>query len=103
MTDARPKVEHDKFIVRLPYGMRDRIADEAKANNRSMNAEIVSRLERTFVEGNRIKMVAEGSETLDNLLDVLRDDVMKNLEQAITDAMERYVAERDFRRTRPEK
>lgn len=38
----------DKYIVRLPDGMRDRIADAAKANNRSMNAEIVARLERSF-------------------------------------------------------
>ena len=35
----------DKYIVRFPEGMRDRIAAEAKAANRSMNAEIVRRLE----------------------------------------------------------
>lgn len=34
--------------VRLPDGMRDRIAEAAKANNRSMNAEIVARLEASF-------------------------------------------------------
>lgn len=33
--------ESDKFMLRLPDGMRDRIADEAKKNGRSMNAEIV--------------------------------------------------------------
>jgi hypothetical protein len=38
----------DKYIVRLPDGMRDRIAEAAKENNRSMNAEIVARLERSF-------------------------------------------------------
>jgi uncharacterized membrane protein YccC len=38
----------DKYIVRLPDGMRDRIAEAAKANNRSMNAEIVARLEASF-------------------------------------------------------
>lgn len=32
--------------------MRDRIAEEAKANNRSMNAEIVARLERSFATQN---------------------------------------------------
>ena len=31
----------DKFVVRLPDGMREEIADRAKANNRSMNSEIV--------------------------------------------------------------
>lgn len=34
----------DKFIVRLPDGMRDEIAIAAEASGRSMNAEIVYRL-----------------------------------------------------------
>lgn len=38
-----------QFVVRFPdENMRDRIAEAAKANNRSMNAEIISRLEKTF-------------------------------------------------------
>ncbi|MDQ1831951.1 Arc family DNA-binding protein [Massilia scottii] len=40
-----PSEVQDRFIVRLPDGMRDAIAAAAKANGRSMNAEIVSRLE----------------------------------------------------------
>lgn len=32
----------DKFVVRLPDGMRDMLADTASANNRSMNAEFVT-------------------------------------------------------------
>lgn len=43
----------DQFVVRLPDGMRERIAEQAKANNRSMNAEIVARLEWTFGETER--------------------------------------------------
>lgn len=38
----------DKFMLRFPDGMRDRIAEAAKSNNRSMNAEIVARLEGSF-------------------------------------------------------
>lgn len=38
----------DKYIVRFPDGMRERIAEAAKANNRSMNAEIVARLQASF-------------------------------------------------------
>ena len=38
----------DKFILRLPDRMRDQIANAAKANNRSMNAEVVSRLQNSF-------------------------------------------------------
>lgn len=40
--------ESDRFMLRLPDGMRDRIAETAKANGRSMNAEIIHRLETTF-------------------------------------------------------
>ena len=43
--------ELDKFILRFPDGMRDRIAEAAKANNRSMNAEVVSRLQNSFEKG----------------------------------------------------
>jgi hypothetical protein len=35
----------DKFMLRMPEGMRDRIAKAAKVNGRSMNAEIVQTLE----------------------------------------------------------
>lgn len=45
MTESR---DLNKFLVRMPDGMRDRIAEEAKANNRSMNSEIVARLEASF-------------------------------------------------------
>lgn len=42
----------DKFVVRLPDGMRERIADVARNHHRSMNSEIISRLERSlFQEG----------------------------------------------------
>ena len=34
----------EKFVVRLPKGMRRRIADAARAYHRSMNSEIVARL-----------------------------------------------------------
>lgn len=40
--------DSDKFMLRLPDGMRDRIAEEAKKNNRSMNSEIIARLEQTL-------------------------------------------------------
>ena len=43
-----PSRTADQFIVRFPDGMRDRIADAAKQAGRSMNAEIIQRLEATF-------------------------------------------------------
>ena len=42
----------DKFVVRLPDGMRERIADVARNHHCSMNSEIISRLEQSlFQEG----------------------------------------------------
>jgi ubiquinone biosynthesis protein UbiJ len=38
----------DKFLLRLPDGMRERLATAAKKNRRSMNAEIVDRLLETL-------------------------------------------------------
>lgn len=38
----------DKIVVRVPDGMRDRIARAAKENGRSTNAEIVSVLEMHY-------------------------------------------------------
>jgi hypothetical protein len=39
----------DKYIIRLPDGMRDQINAAAKANKRSMNAEIIDRLQVSFL------------------------------------------------------
>ena len=43
-----PKEKPHKFVVRLPLRLRDQIADAATYYRRSMNSEIVARLEHTF-------------------------------------------------------
>ncbi|WFY25163.1 Arc family DNA-binding protein [Enterobacter ludwigii] len=43
-----PSQEMDRFNVRLPAGMRDAIAERAKANGRSMNSEIVQILQEAL-------------------------------------------------------
>lgn len=46
----------DKFLVRLPDGMRERIAEVAHGHHRSMSSEIIARLARSLegedVDGN---------------------------------------------------
>ena len=37
-----------KFVVRLPISLRNQVADAAKYYRRSMNSEIVARLEQSF-------------------------------------------------------
>lgn len=43
-----PSEMAERFQVRMPNGLRDRIKESAEKNNRSMNAEIVSALEEKF-------------------------------------------------------
>lgn len=45
---AFPSDTADKVLVRMPDGMRDNLKAAAKANNRTMNAEIVARLQASF-------------------------------------------------------
>lgn len=40
----------DKFVVRLPNGMREHIAEVAKQHHRSMNSEIIARLEHSLLD-----------------------------------------------------
>lgn len=41
----------DKFVVRLPDGMREQIAEVAKESHRSMNSEIIARLKKSLESG----------------------------------------------------
>lgn len=46
-----PSSDKERFIVRLPDGMRDQIRAAAQANNRTMTAESVARLRWSFEAG----------------------------------------------------
>jgi hypothetical protein len=46
-TDRAPQVA-DKYVLRMPDGMRDKLAALARANNRSMNAEIIGLLQQAM-------------------------------------------------------
>lgn len=80
-----PSETADRFIVRLPEGMRDRIREEAEKSGRSMNAEIVVRLEQSLngaflnlsTEGfvNLIKRFEAAVEASEDLYMRVRDDL----------------------------
>jgi hypothetical protein len=55
--EARTEIE--KFVVRLPAGMRQAIAEVARRSRRSMNSEIVARLERSLAESDVIETISE--------------------------------------------
>ena len=46
-----PSDAQDKFIIRLPDGMREQLSDAAKANERTMTAEVVARLRDSLKQG----------------------------------------------------
>jgi len=48
MREPYPSETKDRFMVRLPDGMREKIKTAADAANRTMNGEIVARLEASF-------------------------------------------------------
>src|SRR5690606_4562350 len=49
MTEENRRLD-DKFALRLPKWVKQEIAEQAITNNRSTNAEMVARLERTIAE-----------------------------------------------------
>lgn len=48
MPQDSPSRRQDQFVIRMPEGLRERIAQAAKDQGRSMNAEIVMTLEMTY-------------------------------------------------------
>lgn len=47
MSNPQTRKRDEKFVVRLPAGMREQIAVKANENVRSMNSEFVHRLQTT--------------------------------------------------------
>lgn len=70
----------DKFMLRLPDGMRERIKRAAEHNGRSMNAELVHRIELSFGLGDadRIRAEERALHFLENYTSALQD-IEKNL------------------------
>jgi hypothetical protein len=72
----------DQMNIRLPKGMREFIAAAAGKNNRSMNAEIVARLESSF--GAKDPSYEELLQDLKETAETLRKR-LKELDQIISD------------------
>ena len=110
MTNKFPSDKKDRYIVRLPDGMRERIAETAKLSGRSMNAEIVLRLEKSFVEGGEIpeyirrelveRAVVNGTSLaseIERLLDYSKDEFARWVHGALSTQTKRSI-EKNARR-----
>jgi Arc-like DNA binding domain len=56
---VRKSQELRPVMTRIPEGLRSKLAREARKNGRSMNAEIIYRLEQSFEHGDIIKTIKE--------------------------------------------
>jgi hypothetical protein len=56
---ARKRTDIVKLQLRLPEALRRNLSQAAKSNRRSMNAEIVSRLDESFLRGNLAALMRE--------------------------------------------
>ncbi|MBR0797346.1 Arc family DNA-binding protein [Bradyrhizobium jicamae] len=78
----------DRIIIRLPEGMREKIAALAEANGRSMTAEVVAALEQHLRGPDRLSAVEEFIETHRMMLDQLqvydlfsKDGILQDLDR----------------------
>ncbi len=80
-TGSAPSQKLDQYIIRFPDGMRDWLKAEAEKSGRSMNAEIVYRMELTrgvdleIDEMKRSRRDAGPVDHIDQELVALRNDI----------------------------
>jgi hypothetical protein len=95
----QPAKEQDKFIVRLPEGMRERIKSKADRANMSMNEAIVWCLEQYFPAPTTI------TDKLNELVEMVAilkgDDTYQAVDQLVAEVHDAIVALRDKRVTAP--
>lgn len=83
MHNRKPQIE-DKYVLRFPDGMRDRLKDEAAKNGRSLNAEIIQRLSESLTAVKRVTDFSKSS-----LIEGARIPLPPDLAEAIQKAAEK--------------
>jgi hypothetical protein len=71
-----------QYKLRWSEDLRDKIAKSAKASNRSMNADIIARLEQSFAlfEENKVFANPEALQALSKSIALTVNQIFKNLE-----------------------
>jgi len=95
----KPIREYDRFILRLPDGLRERLASRAKANERSMNAEVIQILEEGMDETSTARIreledILRGIERDEQLLRARLDEIRIRKEAAKDELMRRKMVNR---------
>ena len=91
MTNDTPGRGSDQFPLRFPDGMRGQLKKAAKENNRSLNAEIIARLEDY-----------NDSQSNSNSLDEIRETLIKHDEKLdkLTDMLGKLCEVKNANQTR---
>lgn len=84
----------DKFVVRLPQGLRDKIAAIAETNRRSMNSEIVMALEAMVSGGSPMStpLSAAAKDLIDLVQLELGERTQERRDQDAKDAINSYMS-----------
>ena len=75
-----------QYNLRWPEELKNKIAESAKAHNRSMNADIVARLEKSFeIDSNQVALLQEEITLAmkDVMKSIVRDAVNNLLQQGV--------------------
>lgn len=82
--------QQDQFVLRLPDGMRDRIAAVARDNNRSMNGEIVSILEKYFQPSltDRLKFIIDQQNNNNHKINITPSKIAEFIGESNAEAVE---------------
>lgn len=88
-----PSRGSDQFVVRFPEGLRDRIRKAADANGRSMNAEIIARLEKSLQDDDQF-IPNELTSEVNSLRDQIdRVSAVQERATKIMEAIAKYLGE----------
>ena len=91
MAADTPARDQDKFVLRLPDGMRDRIAKAASAYGRSMNAEIVHTLQQKYNDDLELTSLAIEMEGLSRLSSEMSKEFIINYLMRISQRIEEQI------------
>ncbi|KQV83274.1 Arc family DNA-binding protein [Rhizobium sp. Root1220] len=90
MTDQSPSRSLDKIIIRLPDGLKERIRRVAEKNDRSVNAELLVLLEKTYPSET---IIDEYVRDIADLVKSYPDDQQKELWRSIVDRIKSFSQE----------
>lgn len=96
---AKISRDSDKFMLRLPDGMRDQLKASAANSGRSMNTEIVARLEQSF-DGAFTDLSSEGLVAISKRLEAsvaVSEELMFGIRDRLP-ALEAFMAEEGISR-----